>query len=32
MNLDDIDKDIIQIVQQDPSLTHTEITKIINRS
>ncbi|MHA1804654.1 MAG: winged helix-turn-helix transcriptional regulator [Promethearchaeota archaeon] len=32
LKLDDIDKKIITLVQQDPSLTHTEIAEKIQRS
>jgi len=30
--IDDIDKNIIQLVQEEPNLTHTEIAKKVNRS
>ncbi|MFW9952390.1 MAG: Lrp/AsnC family transcriptional regulator [Candidatus Thorarchaeota archaeon] len=32
LKLDDIDRQIISLVQSDPSLTHTEIAEKINRS
>ncbi len=32
LNIDDIDKKIIQIVQKHPNLTHTEIASRVNRS
>lgn len=32
LKMDDIDQDIMQLVQEDPSLTHTEIAKRVNRS
>ena len=32
LKLDDIDKQIISIVQEDPNMTHTEIAERINRS
>ncbi len=32
LKLDDIDRQIISLVQEDPSLTHTEIATKINRS
>lgn len=31
-NIDDIDRSIIEIVQKQPNLTHTEIAKRVNRS
>ncbi|MFX1314855.1 MAG: Lrp/AsnC family transcriptional regulator [Promethearchaeota archaeon] len=31
-NIDDVDKNIIQLVQKKPTLTHTEIAKKVNRS
>ena len=31
-NIDDVDRNIIELVQQDPSLTHTQIAKQVNRS
>jgi len=30
--IDEIDRNIIQIIQEDPSLTHTQIAKKVNRS
>jgi DNA-binding Lrp family transcriptional regulator len=30
--IDDVDKSIIELVQEDPSLTHTQIAKKVNRS
>jgi len=30
--IDEIDKNIIEIIQKDPMLTHTEIAKKVNRS
>ena len=30
--IDEIDKSIIEIIQKDPMLTHTEIAKKVNRS
>jgi DNA-binding Lrp family transcriptional regulator len=30
--IDDVDKSIIELVQDDPSLTHTQIAKKVNRS
>jgi len=32
LKLDDIDRQIISIVQEDPNITHTDIAKRINRS
>jgi len=32
LKLDDVDKQIISLVQEDPNLTHTEIASKINRS
>ena len=32
LKMDDIDRSIIQIVQDNPSLTHTQIAKKVNRS
>ncbi len=32
LNMDEIDRDIMQLVQENPSLTHTEIAKRVNRS
>ena len=32
MNIDKIDKKIISLLQKDPSITHTEIAKEVNRS
>ena len=32
LKIDDIDRSIIEIVQKEPNLTHTEIAKKINRS
>jgi DNA-binding Lrp family transcriptional regulator len=31
-NIDEIDRSIIQIIQEDPNLTHTEIARKVNRS
>ncbi|MHA1468457.1 MAG: winged helix-turn-helix transcriptional regulator, partial [Promethearchaeota archaeon] len=30
--IDEIDKNIVEIIQKDPMLTHTEIAKKVNRS
>lgn len=32
LDIDEIDKNIIEIIQKEPTLTHTEIAKKINRS
>ncbi len=32
LNIDEVDKNIIELVQRDPSLTHTQIAKQVNRS
>ena len=32
LDIDEIDKNIIELIQQEPTLTHTEIAKKINRS
>jgi Lrp/AsnC family transcriptional regulator, leucine-responsive regulatory protein len=32
LNIDEIDKNIIELIQQQPTLTHTEIAKKVNRS
>jgi len=32
LNIDEIDKSIIELIQKEPTLTHTEIAKKINRS
>ena len=32
LSIDDVDRNIIQLVQEDPSLTHTQIAKKVNRS
>lgn len=32
LKIDDIDRDIIQIVQEEPNLTHTQIAKRVKRS
>jgi len=32
LKLDDIDRKIISLIQQEPNLTHTQIAKKINRS
>ena len=32
LNIDDIDKQIINLIQEQPSLTHTEIAQKVNRS
>ena len=32
LKLDDIDRQIISIVQEDPNMTHTEIATRVNRS
>lgn len=31
-NIDEIDRNIIQLIQEEPNLTHTEIAKKVNRS
>jgi DNA-binding Lrp family transcriptional regulator len=31
-NIDDIDRNIIELIQKEPTLTHTEIAKKVNRS
>jgi len=31
-NIDEIDKNIIELIQKEPTLTHTEIAKKVNRS
>ena len=32
LSIDDVDRSIIELVQKDPSLTHTQIAKQVNRS
>jgi len=32
LSIDEIDRNIIELVQEDPSLTHTQIAKYVNRS
>ena len=32
LNIDEIDKNIIELIQEQPTLTHTEIAKKVNRS
>ncbi|TFG26459.1 MAG: Lrp/AsnC family transcriptional regulator [Promethearchaeota archaeon] len=32
IQLDDIDKKIVTLIQKDPSVTHTKIARIVNRS
>jgi len=32
LNMDDIDRDIMHLLQENPALTHTEIAKHVNRS
>ena len=32
LDIDEIDKSIIQIIQKQPNLTHTQIAKRVNRS
>lgn len=32
LKMDEIDRNIIQIIQEEPNLTHTQIAKMVNRS